>query len=137
MRPEDQVPVLFVEVDNHTEPKAVVAAKIDWYRRFFGRQAKDHDGGDVALWSTLWDDSGRGGFPPVALVFTKDAGAQARMNRIKTIRDPSRTCWQPRWQNPHGWSPRDTEEDGWRGFTGTVPVIATHHLDQLRTQRDG
>lgn len=31
--------------------------------------------------------SGRGGFPPVALVFTKDVGAQARMNRIKPIRD--------------------------------------------------
>ncbi|WP_406423904.1 hypothetical protein [Streptomyces sp. NBC_01589] len=75
---------------------------------------------------------GRGGFPPVALIFTKDVGAHARMNRIETIRDLSRTCWQPRWQNPHGWSPKNTEEDGWWDFTGTVPVIATH-LDQLRT----
>ncbi|MDX3771748.1 MULTISPECIES: replication-relaxation family protein [unclassified Streptomyces] len=129
--PEDQVPVLFVEVDNHTEPAAVVAAKIDRYSRFFRRQMKNDRGRDVALWSTLWDDSGRGGFPPVALVFTKDVGAQARMNRIKTIRDLSRTCWQPRWYNPHGWSSKDTEEDGWWDFSGTVPVIATH-LDQLR-----
>ncbi|MFD5065497.1 replication-relaxation family protein [Streptomyces sp. NPDC058394] len=130
--PEDLVPVLFVEVDNHTEPAAIVAAKIERYRRFFGRQVKSDRGRDVPLWSTLWDDSDRGGFPPVALVFTKDVGAQARRNRIKTIRDLSRTCWQPRWQNPHGWSPKDTEDDGWWDHAGTVPVIATH-LDQLRT----
>ncbi|MFV5998448.1 hypothetical protein ACNPQM_40365 [Streptomyces sp. NPDC056231] len=45
-----------------------------------------------------------------------------------------RTCWQPRWQNPHGWPPNVSEEDGRWDFTGTgtVPVIATH-LDQLRT----
>ncbi|MFE7245015.1 hypothetical protein [Streptomyces sp. NPDC057580] len=92
---------------------------------------KNDRGRDVPLWSTLWDDSGRGGYPPVAPVFTKDVGTEARMNRIKTIRDLSRTCWQPRWQNSHGWSPRDTEEDGWWDFAGTVPVIATH-LDQLR-----
>ncbi|MFB6782635.1 hypothetical protein ACFCX0_36005 [Streptomyces sp. NPDC056352] len=44
----------------------------------------------------------------------------------------SRTCWQPRWQNPHGWSPNASEGDGWWDFAGTVPVIATY-LDQLRT----
>ncbi|MFE3144252.1 replication-relaxation family protein [Streptomyces scopuliridis] len=129
--PEDQVPVLFVEVDNHTEPAAVVAAKIERYRRFFRRQVKDHSGRDVAMWSTLWDDSGRGGLPPVALVFTKDVGAQARMNRIKTIRDLSRDSWEPRWENPLGWSPDPSEQDGWWDFAGTVPVIATH-LDQLK-----
>ncbi|WP_158716114.1 replication-relaxation family protein [Streptomyces sp. NRRL B-24720] len=129
--PEDLVPVLFVEVDNHTEPAAVVAAKIDRYQRFFRRQGKNDRGPDVPLWSTLWDDSGRGGFPPVALVFTKDVGAQAPMHRIKAVRDLSRTCWQPRWQNPHGWSPKG-KEDGWWDHAGTVPVIATH-LDQLRT----
>lgn len=120
------MPVLFVEVDNHTEPAAVVAAKIERYRRFFRRQVKNDRGRDVPLWSTLWDDFGRGGYPPLALVFTKDVGAQARMNRIKTIRDLSRAYWQPRWQSPHGWSPKDTEENGWWDFTGTVPVIATH-----------
>jgi protein involved in plasmid replication-relaxation len=66
--PEDGVPVLFVEVDNHTEPAAVVAAKIERYQKFFQRQVKDHRGRDVAMWSTLWEDSGRGRFPPVALV---------------------------------------------------------------------
>ncbi|MFD5065731.1 replication-relaxation family protein, partial [Streptomyces sp. NPDC058394] len=130
--PEDLVPVLFVEVDNHTEPAAVVASKIDRYQRFFRRQVKNDRGRDVPLWSTLWDDSGRGGFPPVALVFTKDVGAQARMNRIKAVRDLSRACWQPRWQKSHSWSSNASEDDGWWDHAGTVPVIATH-LDQLRT----
>lgn len=65
-------------------------------------------------------------------MFTKDVGAQARMNRIKTIRDLSRTCWQPRWQKSHSWSSNASEDDGWWDHAGTVPVIATH-LDQLRT----
>ncbi|MFF4484683.1 replication-relaxation family protein [Streptomyces sp. NPDC021218] len=46
--PEDGVPVLFVEVDNHTEPAATVAAKISRYRRFFQRKVKDHGAG---MWS--------------------------------------------------------------------------------------
>lgn len=54
------------------------------------------------------------------------------MNRIKAVRDLSRAWWQLRWQNPHGWSPKASEEDGWWDFASTVPVIATH-LDQLRT----
>ncbi|MFE7711772.1 replication-relaxation family protein [Streptomyces sp. NPDC057486] len=121
--PEDQVPVLFVEVDNHTEPAAVVAAKIDRYRRFFQRQVKNDRGRDVPLWPTLWDDSGRGGFPPVALVFTKDVGAQARMNRIKTVRCLSRTCWQPRWESPWAGRPTPSERDGWWDFTArTAPT---------------
>ncbi|MBX9399409.1 replication-relaxation family protein [Streptomyces sp. TRM72054] len=36
--PEDGVPVLFVEVDNHTEPPTQVADKIARYRRFFQRR---------------------------------------------------------------------------------------------------
>ncbi|MGW7658354.1 hypothetical protein ACWGJ7_41870 [Streptomyces tendae] len=53
--------MLFVEVDNHTEPAATVAAKINRYRRFFQRKVKDHQGRDVELWSTVWGDSGRAG----------------------------------------------------------------------------
>ncbi|MFJ3274553.1 hypothetical protein [Streptomyces sp. NPDC086776] len=40
---------------------AVVASKIDRYRRFFRRQVKNDRGRDVPLWSTLGDYSGRGG----------------------------------------------------------------------------
>ncbi|MFC8260728.1 hypothetical protein ACFUNF_24715 [Streptomyces sp. NPDC057291] len=42
-----------------------------------GHEQSDR-GRDVPLWSTLWDDSGRGGFPPVAAVFTKGLGTEAR-----------------------------------------------------------
>ncbi|MET7312784.1 hypothetical protein ABZS68_38690 [Streptomyces sp. NPDC005571] len=81
---------------DHTEPAAVVAAKIEWYRRFFGRQVKNDRGGDVPLWSTLWDDSGRGGFPPVALRADPDKPHQDRPRPVPHL-------GQPRWQNPHGW----------------------------------
>lgn len=125
------MPVLFVEVDNHTEPAAVVAAKIARYQRFFRRQVKNDRGRDVPLWSTLWDDSGRGGFPPVALVFTKDVGAQARMNRIKSIRDLPHLL-----AVPLGFSSGLVVQGvgGGRlvGPRRHVPVIATH-LDQLCT----
>ncbi|MER5466522.1 replication-relaxation family protein [Streptomyces sp. NPDC002668] len=133
--PEDGVPVLFVEVDNHTEPAAVVARKIERYQKFFQRQVKDHRGRDVAMWSTLWEDSGRGGFPPVALVFAKDVGAEARLNRMKAIRDVSRPCWEGKWQSDHGWhvAPEGEEREGWWSFDGTVPVIATH-LGQLKAK---
>jgi hypothetical protein len=57
LAPEDEMPVLFVEVDNHTEPAEVVAQKLVRYRAFFRRQVKDHRGRDIPLWSTLWDDS--------------------------------------------------------------------------------
>ncbi|MGN9796363.1 replication-relaxation family protein [Streptomyces sp. OZ13] len=103
--PEDDVPVLFVEVDNHTEPAEVVARKIVRYREFFRRQVKDHRGRDIPLWSTLWDESGRGGYPPVALVFTKDVGPEARMRRMKKIKEASRACWEGRWYIDTGWQP--------------------------------
>jgi hypothetical protein len=127
--------VLFVEVDNHTEPPAVVAAKIERYRKFFQRQVKDHRGRDVAMRSTLWEDSDRGGFPPVALVFTKNVGPDARMNRMKAIRDASRPCWEGQRQTEYDWSvaAEGEERDGWRSFDGTVPVIATH-LEQLKAK---
>ncbi|MFD8079799.1 replication-relaxation family protein [Streptomyces sp. NPDC059718] len=64
---QDQLPVLFVEVDNHTEPAAVLADKIAHYHRFFQRTMNGHRvGDDVPLWSTRWDDSRRGGYQPVA-----------------------------------------------------------------------
>ncbi|WP_327110968.1 replication-relaxation family protein [Streptomyces sp. NBC_01341] len=37
------------EVDKHTEPAAVVARKVENYRRFFQRTVKDHHGVDVAF----------------------------------------------------------------------------------------
>lgn len=85
---------------------------------------------------TVWEDSGRGGYPPLALVFTKDVSAEARLNWMKKIADLSRDAWQGRWERPgHLWgTPDDLEgRDGWRDFTGRVPVIATH-LEHLRAK---
>ncbi|WP_405901882.1 replication-relaxation family protein [Streptomyces sp. NBC_00656] len=121
--PEDGVPVLFVEVDNHTEPAAVVAKKIENYRRFFQRTTKDHRGKDVPFWSTLWDDSHRAGYPPPALVFAKNVSPETAMNRMKAIRDLSTACWKGHW---HGGSMYDRDsKDGYRDYTRTIPVLTT------------
>ncbi|MEV7882543.1 replication-relaxation family protein [Streptomyces microflavus] len=128
--PEAGVPVLFVEVDNHTEPDAVVAWKIESYRRFFQRTTKDHRGRDVPFWQTLWDDSGRDGHPPLALVFAKNGvSPEARMNRMKKIRDLSTACWHGTWHSGSVYD--DTTKDGYRDYSGTIPVLATT-LAQLR-----
>ncbi|MFE2118979.1 replication-relaxation family protein [Streptomyces microflavus] len=128
--PEAGVPVLFVEVDNHTEPDAVVAWKIESYRRFFQRTTKDHRGRAVPFWQSLWDDSGRDGHPPLALVFAKDGvSPEARMNRMKKVRDLSTACWQGVWHSGSVYD--DTVKDGYRDYSGTIPVLATT-LAQLR-----
>ncbi|WP_299541724.1 replication-relaxation family protein [uncultured Streptomyces sp.] len=121
--PEDGVPVMFVEVDNHTEPSAVVARKIDGYRRFFRRTAKDHQGREVPFWSTLWDDSHHDGYPPLALVFAKDVSPEVVMNRMTAIRDLSTDCWQGTWTG--GSSHDRTARDGYRDYTATIPVLTT------------
>ncbi|MGN9796159.1 hypothetical protein ACTMTU_34385 [Streptomyces sp. OZ13] len=133
--PEDEMPVLVVEVDNHTEPAEVVAQKIVGDRAFFRRQVKDHRGRDIPLWTTLWDESGRGGYPPVALVFTKDVGPEARMRRMKKIKEASRACWEGHWHTDTGWQPPvdGEQQGGWWDYTDTVPVIATH-LEHLRAK---
>ncbi|MGW2841808.1 replication-relaxation family protein [Streptomyces sp. NPDC001493] len=121
--PEDGVPVLFVEVDTHTEPAAAVAQKIMAYRTFFERTVKGHQGRETALWSTLWDDSGRGGYPPLALVFAKSLSPTSAMNRITAIRDLSTTAWEGKWHS--GAATANSGPSGYRDYTGTVPVIAT------------
>ncbi|MEU9396590.1 replication-relaxation family protein [Streptomyces sp. NPDC048324] len=121
--PEDSVPVLFVEVDNHTEPPAQVADKIARYRRFFQRATKDHRGRDVPLWSTLWADSGRGGFPPVAIVFTKPVGPSVMRERIGEVGRLSQEHWQGRWHTDYNGP--DGKRDGYRDYADTVPVLAT------------
>ncbi|MFI8008377.1 replication-relaxation family protein [Streptomyces sp. NPDC086010] len=121
--PEDGVPVLFVEVDNHTEPAAVVARKIENYRRFFQRTVKDHHGVDVPFWSSRWDDSPRDGYPPLAFVFAKNVSPDTAMNRMKSIHDLSTRCWQGHWHS--GSSYDRASRDGYRDYDRTIPVLAT------------
>ncbi|MFB7288129.1 replication-relaxation family protein [Actinacidiphila glaucinigra] len=128
--PEEDLPVLFVEVDNGTEPPARVADKIARYRRFFQRTVKDQCGQQVLLWSTLWQAPGRGGFPPVAFVFTKQVGPKALHARIQEVARLSGEHWQGMWC--HGRYIENTgQSDGYRDYEGVVPVVATT-LDRLR-----
>lgn len=125
--PQAGLPVLFVEVDNGTEDRPTVAGKLVKYRRFFRRTVKDTDGRDVPLWRTLYDDSGRGGYPPLALVFTAKVGREAMMNRIKAVRDLSQECWKGHWHGGslYGTGTTGGTKDGYRDYTGTIPVIVT------------
>ncbi|MFD3452901.1 replication-relaxation family protein [Streptomyces sp. NPDC058691] len=128
--PEDKLPVLFVEVDNGTEPPAKVADKIVRYRRFFQRTVKDHSGQQVPLWSTLWQASGRDGFPPLAFVFTKQVGPKALQARIQEVARLSREHWQGQWC--HGRHIESTgESDAYWDYEGAVPLLATT-LERLR-----
>ncbi|MGW2354986.1 replication-relaxation family protein [Actinacidiphila glaucinigra] len=128
--PQDQLPVLFVEVDNHTEPAAVLADKIARYHRFFQRTMNGHRvGDDVPLWSTRWEDSGRGGYPPVAIVFTRRVSPQVLQRRISEVARISSPYWQGTWHTAP-YPTASGEPDGWRTYDFTVPVLVTT-LDQL------
>ncbi|WP_326569940.1 replication-relaxation family protein [Actinacidiphila glaucinigra] len=128
--PQDQLPVLFVEVDNHTEPAAVLAGKIARYHRFFQRSLNGHRvGDDVPLWSTRWDDSGRGGYPPVAIVFTRRVSPQVLQHRISEVARLSAPYWQGTWYTGP-YTDASGTPDGWRTYDFTVPVLTTT-LDQL------
>ncbi|TXS35239.1 replication-relaxation family protein [Streptomyces sp. t39] len=112
--PEDDVPVLFVEVDHHGEPPAAVAAKIAAYRDAFRLRVTDpHSQTAVPLWSTRWPAPGTG-HPPLALVFAKDVPPPVLARRIDAIRDASRSCWQP-----------PAALDTWPDESDTVPLVTT------------
>ncbi|WP_267717283.1 hypothetical protein [Streptomyces sp. CoH17] len=51
---EDEVPLLFVEIDNCFESAQVLPAKIDKYMRFGQRKVKDVDGKERPMWRTRW-----------------------------------------------------------------------------------
>ena len=123
--PEDDVPVLFVEVDNNSEPAAVLAQKIASYRAFFRRQLPDPRGRDVPMWQTQWPAGELGSHPPLALVFAKAVTDTVLQRRIDTVEDLSRACWAAPWTSYQGHHPGAKEEDGWREYEDVVPVITT------------
>ncbi|WP_176742774.1 replication-relaxation family protein [Streptomyces agglomeratus] len=118
------LPVLFVEVDNGTEDRQIVANKIFKYRRFFRRTVKDRGARDVPMWHTLYGHAGhKDGHPPVAIVFTAQVGPEAMMNRMKAVRDLSAECWQGHWRGGSLYGAG--VKDGYRDYDDTVPVIVT------------
>ncbi|TLQ38605.1 replication-relaxation family protein [Streptomyces marianii] len=123
----EAVPLLFVEVDNGTEGPPIVADKIERYRRFFSRRVPTGTGNgrDVPLWRTVWPENPRDGHPPVALVFTKNVGKLAMQTRMREVGTLAREHWRGQW-NADSHTPDNGERpDGYRDYTGTVPLLAT------------
>lgn len=120
------VPLLFVEVDNGTEGPPIVADKIERYRRFFARRVPTGTGNgrDVPLWRTIWPATGREGYPPVALVFTKNVGQLAMQARMREVGELARDHWRGIWEGD-SHTPQGQKPDGYRDYDGKVPLLAT------------
>ncbi|WP_327372403.1 replication-relaxation family protein [Streptomyces sp. NBC_01216] len=121
--PQDQVPLLFIEVDNCHETAEELAAKLEKYARFFRRKVKDTDGKERPMWRTRWTvPEGRYGdapHPPVLLVF----------NRIGE-RNPNRTVPRLQELTRHPWQ-GERQRGGHHLYDRKIPIIATG-LNQLR-----
>ncbi|MBB1260168.1 replication-relaxation family protein [Streptomyces alkaliterrae] len=122
--PEDDLPLLFVEVDNCHETAERLAAKIDRYARFFRRRVRDTDGQEQELWSTRWSGfSGlrrRSAYPPVLIVFNR-VGAR---NPDLTVQRLS-ALTRPHWEGEDGYG------GGPHAYDGKIPLVATT-LELLR-----
>lgn len=119
--PGESVPLLFVEVDNGTEGPPILAEKVNRYARFFARKAT---GTDTRLWQTVWPhDPGSRACPPVALVFTKKVSPEAMQARMREVGQLARDHWQGTWHSGYDWP--GEKPDGYRDYTGTVPLLAT------------
>ncbi|WP_405562577.1 hypothetical protein OG418_50095 [Streptomyces phaeochromogenes] len=112
-----------VEVDNGTEGPPVVADKIERYARFFARRVS-LAGREVPLWRTVWPAPARKGYPPVALVFTKDVGTVAMQTRMHEVGRLARAHWRGEW-NGDGRAPEGERPDGYRDYDAKVPLLAT------------
>ncbi|WP_105974942.1 replication-relaxation family protein [Streptomyces geranii] len=119
----DLAPLMFVEVDNGTEGPPIVADKIERYVRFFARRVT-LAGREVPLWRTVWPAPARKGYPPVALVFTKDVGTVAMRTRMHEVGQLARGHWRGEW-NGDGYAPEGQKPDGYRDYDRTVPLLAT------------
>lgn len=138
--PGEEVPLLFLEVDNGTETRAEVADKLARYAKFFARTEKprpDRVGGkERRLWRTVWtapdaSSPGQGqAHPPVAIVFTKAMGPEAMDACMRGIAELSAPVWAGTW---HGGFGKDAGRDGYRTFEDAIPVVACR-LDRLQAE---
>ncbi|WP_331719082.1 replication-relaxation family protein (plasmid) [Streptomyces sp. NBC_00289] len=119
----DLVPLLFVEVDNGTEGPPIVADKIERYVRFFARRVT-LSGRELPLWRTVWPASPGEGYPPVALVFTKNVGAAALQARMREIGDLARDHWRGTW-DADSPAHEGGKPDGYRDYDRKIPLLAT------------
>lgn len=82
------------------------------------------NGRDVQLWRTVWPATGRDGFPPVALVFTKNVGKLAMQTRMHEVGELARDHWRGGWDGD-GRAREGERPDGYRDYGGKVPLLAT------------
>ncbi|MEV0376037.1 replication-relaxation family protein, partial [Streptomyces sp. NPDC050636] len=138
--PEAGVPVMFVEVDNGTESPVVLAHKTDRYREFLRRTVKpptlspNHYARPaekpIPMWETLYGPLGRKGYPPLAIVFTKQVGPTAMNNRIDRVMRLTEDHWAGEYQD-RSISYGADERDGYTVYADAVPILVTT-LDRLR-----
>ncbi|MFF0190811.1 replication-relaxation family protein [Streptomyces sp. NPDC005244] len=124
--PEAGLPVLFVEVDNCTEPPETLEAKFEKYLRYFRLKTKSSLGGEMPLWRTHYRPLERDGHPPLVFVFNPGTriGAQGLKNRMYTVMEGTRQIWCGDYRADRGYgSPK--ERDGYWDFTDAVPVVFT------------
>ncbi|MFJ3882395.1 hypothetical protein ACIPW5_33740 [Streptomyces sp. NPDC090077] len=123
--PQDQVPLLFIEVDNCHETAEELALKLEKYARFFKRKAKDTDGKERPMWRTRWTApetrSGDRTHPPVLLVFNR-IGERNPNRTISRLMDLPRHLWEG-----------ERQKAGHHRYDGRIPIIATG-LNNLRRQ---
>jgi hypothetical protein len=115
--PQDQMPLLFIEVDNCHETPEELTDKLEKYARFFQRRMKDTDGRERPMWRTRWTaPAGRIAdvpHPPVLLVF----------NRIGE-RNPNRTIPRLAELTRHLWE-GERQPGGHHLYDGKIPIVAT------------
>ncbi|MCX4920297.1 replication-relaxation family protein [Streptomyces sp. NBC_00687] len=130
--PEAGVPVLFVEVDNCTEPPETLEAKFEKYLRYFRLTTKSSVGDDMPLWRTHYRPSSRDGHPPLVFVFNPGTriGPQALKNRMTTVLKGTRQIWSGDYQAGRSYG-SSQERDGYWDFTDAIPVLFTT-LDRLQ-----
>ncbi|WP_239569327.1 replication-relaxation family protein [Streptomyces sp. G44] len=115
--PQDQVPLLFIEVDNCHETAEELAAKLEKYARFFKRKVKDTGGKERPMWRTRWTvPEGRYGdapHPPVLLVFNR-IGERNPNRTVPLLMELTRHLWQG-----------ERQRSGRHLYKGKIPIIAT------------
>ncbi|MFF3313529.1 replication-relaxation family protein [Streptomyces sp. NPDC002952] len=131
--PEAELPVLFVEVDNCTEPADILAAKFEKYIRYFRARIKSSLGTEMPAWRADYRPSGRDGHPPVLIVFNPGTriGEQALKNRVNTVMDLTRSVWSGAWHADSGYGAPAGERDGFYDYDDAIPLLFTT-LDRLR-----
>lgn len=119
--------MLFVEVDNCTEPADVLAAKFEKYVRYFRARMKNSAGREVPAWRALYRPSGRDGHRPVLVVFNPGTriGPMALKNRMNTVMELTRTVWSGDWHSHPGYGATETERDGFHDYDDAIPLLFT------------